>query len=196
MYQVGVTMNTKIYFYNKNIGWCSVLVILLCFGTPSVFSQTQIVHHSFNSGFTRSTGNNSELTTMLGQSIFGVSKTNNIFIFTGYTLFGSSILSSVKNKNENIPLEFVLHQNFPNPFNPSTTIRYSLPSASHISIKIYNAIGQMVTELVNSVYESGWYETTWNANVASGVYFYRLDAVSTSDPNARIIQLKKMVLIK
>jgi len=94
------------------------------------------------------------------------------------------------------PNEFLLSQNFPDPFNPSTTIRYSLPATSRVSLRIYNILGQQVANLVNSEQSAGWYETVWNANVASGLYFYRIDAVSTADPNQRFTQLKKMMLLK
>jgi hypothetical protein len=63
-------------------------------------------------------------------------------------------------------------------------------------LRIYNILGQQVANLVNSEQSAGWYETVWNANVASGLYFYRIDAVSTSDPSQRFTQLKKMMLIK
>jgi predicted deacetylase len=95
------------------------------------------------------------------------------------------------------PVTYVLMmQNYPNPFNPSTTIRYSLPQASNVTLRIYNALGQQVSELVNTEQQAGWYEKIWNANVSSGLYFYRIDAVSTADPNQRITQLKKMLLLK
>ncbi len=94
------------------------------------------------------------------------------------------------------PSSFSLAQNYPNPFNPSTNIRYGLPSSSRVSLKIYNILGQQVTDLVNTEQSAGWYETVWNANVASGLYFYRIDAVSTNDPNQRFTQLKKMLLLK
>jgi hypothetical protein len=96
----------------------------------------------------------------------------------------------------NIPITYYLSQNFPNPFNPITTIRYSMPVSSRVSIKIYNVLGQLIDDLVNTEQSAGWYETVWNANISSGLYFYRIDAVSTADPNQRFTQLKKMILLK
>jgi len=136
------------------------------------------------------------LSSMLGQSIFGVSKSNDIFVYTGYMLLGGNILSSVKAGNEIIPNEFALYQNFPNPFNPSTTIRYGLPVTSKVSLMIYNILGQQIAEIMNAEQSSGTHEMLWKANVASGMYFYRITAVSIAEPTKKFTQLKKMVVLR
>jgi hypothetical protein len=90
-----------------------------------------------------------------------------------------------------------LGDNFPNPFNPVTTIRYGIREKSHVSLKIYNAAGQLLTTLVNEVQtpRAEAYEVEWNGHndaghlVASGVYFYRIVA-------GEFVQTKKMVLLK
>lgn len=103
---------------------------------------------------------------------------------------------SVKNINSVNPNSYSMSQNYPNPFNPATTIRYGLSSSSRVSLKIYNVLGQQIADIVNTEQSAGWYETTWNASVSSGLYFYRIDAVSSSEPNKRFTQLKKMILLK
>jgi hypothetical protein len=95
-----------------------------------------------------------------------------------------------------LPEKFSLSQNYPNPFNPSTTIRYQLPSRSTVRLVITNTLGQEVAVLVSGEKEAGYHELEWRANVASGVYFYRIDAVSVSNPNNRFVEVKKMVLLK
>jgi len=87
-----------------------------------------------------------------------------------------------------------LSQNYPNPFNPATTIRYSLPSRGSVRVVITNTIGQEVDMLENGEREAGIHEVVWHANAASGIYFYRIDAVSVSDPNQRSLEMKKMLL--
>jgi hypothetical protein len=87
-------------------------------------------------------------------------------------------------------------QNYPNPFNPSTTIRYGLPSSSNVTVKVFNILGEQIADLVNAEQSAGWHETTWDASVASGVYFYRIAAVSLSEPGQRSMQMKKMILLK
>jgi len=88
------------------------------------------------------------------------------------------------------PSGFLLKQNYPNPFNPSTTIRYELPRASHVTLTVYDVLGQEVATLVDGLEEPGYKSVEWNASaVASGVYFYRLQA-------GDFIQSMKLVLKK
>ena len=117
-------------------------------------------------------------------------------INNGYPYLAPVTPTSVEGVAALTPTNFSLLQNFPNPFNPATTIRYGLPASSRVSLRIYNILGQQITELVNSEQSAGWYVTVWNANVASGLYFYRIDAVSTSHPNQRFTQMNKMMLLK
>ena len=88
------------------------------------------------------------------------------------------------------PVAFHLAQNYPNPFNPTTTIEYSLPQAAHVSLKIYNALGEQVAVVVDELQSAGSKATKVDAsNFTSGVYLYRLTAGSFT-------QTKKMVLIR
>ena len=81
-------------------------------------------------------------------------------------------------------------QNYPNPFNPSTQIEYRIESASQVSLKVYNLLGQEVATLVNQHQEAGRYTLTFNAiNLSSGVYFYRLETGSS-------VSIKRLVLIR
>ena len=101
-----------------------------------------------------------------------------------------SILSSVKNTNTEIPKQFTLSNNYPNPFNPTTTIEYSLPISSLVSLKIYNILGEETATLVNKRQAAGTYTQQWNsANMPSGVYYYRMQAGS-------FIETKKLLLLK
>lgn len=95
-----------------------------------------------------------------------------------------------------LPTEFSISQNYPNPFNPSTTLRYGLPMNSRVVVRIYNILGQQVSELVNSEQSAGWYRVTWDASVSSGIYFYRFEAVSQNDPDKRFVDVKKMILMR
>ncbi len=95
-----------------------------------------------------------------------------------------------------IPQLYVLGQNFPNPFNPSTTVRFSIPVRSRVRVTIFNLLGQQVAELANAEMDAGSYDKTWKANVSSGVYFYRMEAVSLKSPGRRFVEVKKMVFMK
>jgi len=88
------------------------------------------------------------------------------------------------------PSDYALHQNFPNPYNPATTITYSLPIKSQVDLVVYNTLGESVTQLVNEEKEAGKYSVEFNAvGLPSGIYFYRLQAGS-------FVETKKMVLMK
>lgn len=88
------------------------------------------------------------------------------------------------------PDRFELFQNFPNPFNPTTTISYLLPKQCVVTLKVYNMLGQEVATLVNQVQEAGYRTATLDGrNLASGVYVYRIQARNFSD-------IKKMILLK
>lgn len=89
-----------------------------------------------------------------------------------------------------IPQTFNLEQNFPNPFNPSTTIQYRIGQVENVVLKIYNVLGQEVKILVNEVQNPGTYRVVFDASsLASGIYFYRLDA-------GNFTEIKKMVFLK
>jgi hypothetical protein len=100
-----------------------------------------------------------------------------------------NIATGVKEKQGNLPERFVLEQNYPNPFNPSTNISYSLLASASVSLRIFNALGQEVASLVNERKPAGYYQVTWNANVPSGIYFYRLQA-------GEYVETKKMILLR
>jgi photosystem II stability/assembly factor-like uncharacterized protein len=79
--------------------------------------------------------------------------------------------------SEATPKEFSIDQNYPNPFNPSTTIRYGLPSSSHVTLAVFNTLGQQVAIVQNGEQEAGYHEVRFDgSNLSSGVYFYRIQA--------------------
>lgn len=96
-----------------------------------------------------------------------------------------------------IPTTFSLGQNYPNPFNPMTIFKYSLPVDAHVRLTIFNLLGQEVATLADGVQAAGFKSVTWNANgYPSGVYFYRLEAASVSDPGKTFRKELKMTLLK
>lgn len=100
--------------------------------------------------------------------------------------------------NNSLPIVFELSQNFPNPFNPSTTIRYALPSSAHVNLTIHDILGREITTLVNEKQSAGWKEVEWNArNVSSGMYFYKLTANNPSTHSGKVsTETKKCLIVK
>jgi hypothetical protein len=94
------------------------------------------------------------------------------------------------NDHAPIPETYALFQNFPNPFNPVTTIVYQIPKTGHITIDIYNVLGQVVEIIVDTKQVPGNYAVQWNAaKFESGIYFYRLKADN-------FVETKKLLLLK
>ncbi|MCF7806023.1 MAG: CHRD domain-containing protein [Candidatus Marinimicrobia bacterium] len=110
------------------------------------------------------------------------------------TLVRGSI-TNTKDEPDELPDSYSLYENYPNPFNPVTTIKYSLPERSQVQITIYDVLGRRVVTLVNKVQEPGQYSIKWNAKdryggaVSTGVYFYRIHAGDYES-------IKKMVYLK
>ncbi len=99
-------------------------------------------------------------------------------------------------KSDNMPDEFSLSQNFPNPFNPVTKIQYSLPVNSEVKLVIYDMLGQEVKTLIDTKQESGNYTVSWQPDaLASGIYIYRLEAKAEGG-TMRFINSKKMIYLK
>lgn len=96
----------------------------------------------------------------------------------------------VRNISTEIPSDYSLSQNFPNPFNPSTGIRYAIPKDGTVTLKVFDALGREIETLVSERQQAGTYEATFNAaDYTSGTYFYRLTSGSYSET-------RKMILIK
>jgi hypothetical protein len=94
-----------------------------------------------------------------------------------------------------VPSEYSLNQNYPNPFNPSTKISFSLPVESHVTLKVFNLLGEEVTNLINGSFTAGTHNLNFDAsNMNSGLYFYQIEAQGIDGSN--FSQVKKMMLTK
>ena len=104
--------------------------------------------------------------------------------------------ASVSLALQTLPAAFSLADNFPNPFNPATTIQYALPQATDVELTVYNVLGQPVRTLVAEHQNAGRYVVEWDAtndnghSLSSGMYFYRLQA------GGEFLKVKKMLLLK
>ncbi len=95
-----------------------------------------------------------------------------------------------------LPETFVLHENYPNPFNPSTSISFTLPAPAHMKVEIFNILGQTVRVLADETMAAGQSTVVWDGRdasgvtVGSGIYFYRVDASGYG------VESRKMLLLK
>jgi len=184
---------------------------------PSILLSGNIVHVIWGvlpSGseihYKRSTnsGNSWEISTQLSSSFSGAYYPNiavtgskahviwhdvrngstNSELYYDFNLSGNTI--GIQNVSTEIPNGFNLFQNFPNPFNPQTNIRFALPEAGFVKLTVFDMLGREVETLVNENLNAGTYNADWNAvDYSSGVYFYKL---TTSE----VTEIKKMMLLK
>jgi hypothetical protein len=93
-------------------------------------------------------------------------------------------------KEAALPTRLELYDNYPNPFNPSTTIRFGLPKASYVKIEVFNALGQMVAQLADGELPAGFHSVRFDgSSLSSGLYFYRL-------VTGNVVETRKMLLLK
>jgi hypothetical protein len=108
---------------------------------------------------------------------------------------GGGTVSIIEGELGTTPTRFSLNNNFPNPFNPVTTLRYTLPEQAPVTLTIYDLMGREVTRIINTTQEAGFKSVQWNAvdsfgnPVSAGVYLYQIQA-------GKYLQTKKMVLLK
>jgi hypothetical protein len=95
------------------------------------------------------------------------------------------------------PLSFQLFQNFPNPFNPATKIRFDLTEEALVKLKVYDVFGREVAQLVSAQKPAGMHEVVFDASsLANGTYYYRLEIQNPMEPRRRFVEVKRMTLLK
>ena len=105
-------------------------------------------------------------------------------------VFASAGVEGISSSSASAPGEYILYDNFPNPFNPSTTIRFSIPTADDVSVKVFDMLGQEIESLADGHFTPGIYSVRWNTQgLSSGVYFCRLRS-------SRGTESRKMLLTK
>lgn len=116
-----------------------------------------------------------------------------INIETGFSTpfsFTTTITTGITQTGTGIPGSYKLYDNYPNPFNPSTVIKFDVKENTNVKLSVFSITGETVAELVNSNLSAGTYEATWDAaGLASGYYFYRMEA-------GNFTSAKKMILTK
>jgi hypothetical protein len=113
-----------------------------------------------------------------------------LYNFSCIAVYDPDLITGSNEVINTVPTEYKLYSNYPNPFNPSTTIKFAIPRKDNVKLTVYDALGRAVSELVNGTKEAGTYEVSYNASsLASGIYFYKLETTGFSE-------VKKMMLLK
>lgn len=113
-----------------------------------------------------------------------------------------SVAAKPEVAENNTPERFVLRSNYPNPFNPTTTIEFGVPAEAHVTVRVFTMLGVQVRTLANGIYQPGFYSLTWDATndrgleVATGMYFYRLEAQPIKEGEKPFVQVRKMLFVK
>jgi hypothetical protein len=171
----------------------SLLVVwaLLLLASSGAAQNNRIAWWTFGTGFGTSVFQNTLVSAAAGQQFVGVASGGTVMVRAGFladTLFLRAVVSV--EDGPSLPRVYALHQNYPNPFNPATTIRFELPSASQVSLRVYNILGQEVVTLVNGEKSAGVYDVRFNAvGLPSGMYVYRLRA-------GDFVAVRKLLILK
>jgi len=111
---------------------------------------------------------------------------------TGGVMYKYSVLPNAVNDKNIIPVNYSISQNFPNPFNPSTSIQYQIPENAFVSIKVYNSLGQQTAVLVNGMENAGTHQVQFTASeLPSGIYFYVIKVKGDKFSSGKLIILNK-----
>lgn len=182
------------------------LIFVFAFSlTPSQVSAVQMARQVLDGGGAMWLETASyKLSSSLGQSIIGSQDGPTKDLYTGFWNPWVVQMTPVEWEevdHTQLPREFGLSQNFPNPFNPATVIEYALPQASEVKVQIYNVLGQKVRNLVDEHQEPGYKMIRWDGTdnngmeVSSGIYFYRIVA-HTVHGDEDFVECRKMTLLK
>jgi hypothetical protein len=167
-----------------------VLLVALC--ASAAPAQNIVVRWSaFDMGFTVAASANTSMKALIGQTFAGVATQASAKVTSG--LLANPVLTPVTDIRAGapgIPFVYALRQNFPNPFNPGTTIEFDVPKSSFVSLKVYNLLGQEISTLLSREIAPGSYSVEFNGEgFPSGVYFYRIAA-------GDFVAARKFVLMK
>lgn len=178
----------------RHYGLWELMLILL---PIALLSQNAAVSgSSFNMGFGVATGPNTAVTSAVGEVLVGPSEGENTRTASGFLVVVLQQQTPLAIDDvPALPAAFALHPNYPNPFNPVSTIRYELPLGSDVSLVIYDILGREVARLVQGEQAAGYHQVVWDGRAAtgrevpSGIYIARL---VTGEYSKAI----KMVLLK
>lgn len=172
----------------------SVFLVALALAAPALSQDFAVSWYTVDGGGGRSAGAGFEIAGTIGQPDAGSMVGGDYEVLGGF--WGSvaaQVVDVVDDTPANMPRVFRVHQASPNPFNPTTTIRYELPAAAHVSLRIFDLQGKLVTVLADGVAPAGHHMVRWDGNdhqgaaTASGVYVLDVRAGAASSRQKLIL---------
>ncbi len=169
--------------------WVMGFYYLLLFSNP-LPGQYQIQQSVLGNGGLVVRDSVHQLSGTLGQTMIGASGDTVSIGWIGFWYASSNMITGTSEPGAVLPVRFQLKQNFPNPFNPLTTIAYSVARKTRVYIAVYNLLGERVAVLVNRIHSPGHYRVQLNGTrLASGVYFYKM-------VTREYVKTRKMILLR
>jgi hypothetical protein len=167
------------------------IVLAAVIGFIEAHAQNSAVSWSaFSMGLAVTASTTTGAQSTAGQLVVGSTQSANSGMQSGFIPGASGTLTGVASGSLEFLTSYSLEQNYPNPWNPSTTIQYNLPKASFVMLTVYNGIGQLISRLVNEQQAAGYHDVMFHGDgLASGIYFYRLQA-------GDYIATKKLILLR
>ena len=161
-------------------------------------AQTVVRHSVISNGGNVTSNSQFRIAGTVGQPVIGIAKNSTNNLASGFWSLPINLITSVEEiPSAVVPREFRLDQNFPNPFNPSTTIQFALPKNADVTVKLFDLLGREVATLVDEEFAPGEYKLLFEAGeLASGVYFYRIVGKTTSGTAERFVSTRKLMLLK
>ena len=172
----------------KRLSFTAGLVLCAFLGSGAFGQHT--VRGVLGNGGAVLTGSEYNLHGTTGQPIAGFTESTEHSASAGYWFSAGDYITEVSDTPDNLPAEFRLEQNFPNPFNPTTTIVFALPKSSDVFLGVYDMRGRLVCTLVNGCLTEGRHDVVLNAEgLSTGVYFYAIRVGSFTER-------RKLLLVK
>ncbi|MBN2089983.1 T9SS type A sorting domain-containing protein [candidate division KSB1 bacterium] len=160
------------------------------FWTFKGFAQYQLKWSVFGNGATTTSNTTHQLQGTAGQALIGVTQHTSLQQHIGFWYQIPQLPTSVETLSFEVPLEYRLEQNFPNPFNPATTISFALRARGEVTVKIFDLLGREITTLLKEELPAGVHQVVFDATeLPSGVYLYRIQTEG-------FCQTRKLLLVK
>jgi hypothetical protein len=183
-------MSNRVFRPPRSARKLGALTLIACLVATPAVAQHGVPQSVLANGGDEITGASYGVRSTIGQPVIGVTAEGGYTHLAGYWYNPGTTVTGTSEDADALPTVYALYQNYPNPFNPVTTVRFALPSPTRVTLTVYDVAGRRVATLVKRDMSPGYYTEVFNgAGLASGVYFYRLQA-------GDFIQTRKLVLLK